>query len=468
MLFSILHLGSQFCQPNPSNLCCGSPPDDPAGATFLKRAGDSLVAGEYKQAKPYSIEALLLYAAACRYTQDNPLDNDVWILIGITARLAMKMGYHRDPRHFPNITPFEGEMRRRAFFFVETFELLLSYQAGLPAIIHEEECDVEPPRNLLDSDFDEDCKALPPSRPTTDPTPMLYYCTKGRLSKIFRRVLRHILSFTPCPYDDTLSLDRQLQEAYAEIPPSLKMKSLGSSFTDPAYMILNRRNLETLHLKVVCILHRNYLTHERSNPAFRHSRKTCTDAALRLLDLQAELYTACQPGGQLFDHSWMMASINMQDFLLAAMVISLDLHESAKEAVVEDGQGKAMQVKQYDALRFAYIIWAKRKTSSRDASRAVSILEAIFARIPNPSGGARQPVMPQAAATVTGETFDIAASISGLSTWDTPDLLSQDFSSDNLGTLHPEFVDSMDAAFGASDNFDWVRLPARDALCLAC
>ena len=77
------------------------------------------------------------------------------MITGISSRLAMKMGYHREPRHFASISPFEGEMRRRTFIIVEIFDLLSSFQAGLPLIIHEEERDTEPPSNLFDIDFDE-------------------------------------------------------------------------------------------------------------------------------------------------------------------------------------------------------------------------------------------------------------------------------------------------------------------------
>jgi hypothetical protein len=190
------------------------------------------------------------------------LDADAWMIMGISARLAMRMGYHRDPRHHANISPFEGEARRRTFFVVETFDLLLSFQAGLPAIIHEEECDTEPPRNLFDEDFDEDCKVLPPSRPPTDPTPMWYFCYKGRFAKIFKRVIRHALLLKTPSYEDTMKLDGELHETHADAPPSLQMRALGSLLADQAHMIVKRLHINLLYLKSLCVLHRIYLTHD--------------------------------------------------------------------------------------------------------------------------------------------------------------------------------------------------------------
>ena len=118
------------------------------------RARQALVAGRYHNGRPYSVEAVLVYGF-CTYLQKEDPDADAWMILGISARLAMKMGYHRDPRHFANISPFEGEMRRRVFWMIKNLDTLLSFQIGLPGIVHDEECDVAPPRNLFDTDFDE-------------------------------------------------------------------------------------------------------------------------------------------------------------------------------------------------------------------------------------------------------------------------------------------------------------------------
>lgn len=287
MLFSALHIGSQIDQIGGRG---NNASDRARSLAFLARAGQALVAGGYHKARPYSVEAVLLYAV-CKYMRNEDPDADAWMIMGIAARLAVRMGYHRDPRHLTNISAFEGEMRRRTFYVAEIFDLLFSFQAGLPAIIHEEETDTEPPSNLFDSDFDEDCITLPPSRPPTDPTPVLYYCYKCRLAKVFRRVIRHALSLKVTSYEDTMKLDAELREMHTEIPPSLRMKPLGSSFTDQPYMILNRHNIDMLYQKSLCVLHRKYLSHDRSDPKFAYSRKTCTDAALRILSINRK-YTS--------------------------------------------------------------------------------------------------------------------------------------------------------------------------------
>lgn len=125
-------------------------------SSFIRRAGQALVTGRYDKCRPYSVEAVLLYGY-CTYMPKEDPDADAWMILGVSARLAMRMGYHRDPRLFPNISQFEGEMRRRTFCMIKNLETLVSFQIGLPATIHDEECDTAPPSNLFDTDFDEVC-----------------------------------------------------------------------------------------------------------------------------------------------------------------------------------------------------------------------------------------------------------------------------------------------------------------------
>ena len=251
MLFSTLYIGSQKEQNDNKDTI--SSLQTPQRAAFFERAGQALVSGNYIKAIPYSVESVLLYGV-CKYIQRDEHDSDAWMTIGISTRLAMKMGYHRDPRHFAKMSPFEGEMRRRTFVIIEAFDLLLSFQAGLPALIHEEDCDTDPPGNLFDADFDEGCEVLPPSRPPTDFTPMLYYRYKSRLARIFRRIYRHATSCKTSSYEETMRLDAELEKAHREVPPSLRTKSLALSFIDRPCMILNRLYSDLVYLKSVCVL----------------------------------------------------------------------------------------------------------------------------------------------------------------------------------------------------------------------
>lgn len=467
MLFSALHLGSRISHSlGQENLHSH---DDRLSEMLLTRAAQSLIAGHYQKARPYSVEAVMLYGM-CKFFQKYDSDIEPWLLMGIGARLALRMGYHRDPRHFVHISPFEGEMRRRTFSLIQAFELLLSFQAGLPAILHEEFCDVESPRNLLDEDFDEFCATLPPSRPPNDPTPMLYYCYKGGLAKIFGRVARQALSPRLPSYENVMSLDRELQKLHSEIPPSLEWRSLGSSITDESYTIMHRLNLELLYQKSLIFLHRRYLSLDRANPTFDYSRKTCRNAGLRVLEYQAAVYNASQPGGQLHNEQWTNSDLTLHDFLLAAMITCLDLYESYRQNEsrnVPDTDSDA-QRQQFQALKTSHDIWVSRKTTSPDAKRASSILAIMLSKIPRPAQ--------EASSSSSSHTYVNGASNSDTITEESASALGGNahetmpiFEPVSVGTGPPlsENKDQttipgndsrgpLDAIFNNSDSVDWV------------
>ena len=459
MLFSILYMGSQ--NHNTSDRAFLSASTNPTRATFIKSAGQALVAGKYQKAMPYSVEAILLYGV-CKYMQKEEQDNDAWIIMSISTRLALKMGYHRDPSNLASISPFEGEMRRRTFFILEAFDLLLSFQAGLPALIHGDECDTEPPANLFDTDFDENCEALPPSRPQTDWTPMLYYRYKSRLARIFRRIYQHALSSKVSSYKDTMRLDAELDEAHNEVPPSLRMRPLNLSFTDQPFMILNRLYSELVYLKSVCVLHRKYLSQCRSDPSFGYSRRTCGDAALQILKHQAELHEACQPEGFFYDHRWMLSSLSCHDFLLAAMITCLDLYESHKQSATFCPEDLEAQAKKYDALRHSYGIWAWRREFSRDARRASSVLAIMLSKVPRPNlptnaaqemSSMIQPPMNANTAVQTAGGFSQSSSRCEDERHPTDQVsLSYGCAPAELSTKDP-----LNTGFSELDNIDWVR-----------
>jgi hypothetical protein len=212
---------------------------------YMARSVQCLIAGDYLKAKPFAIEAALLYAHSKNIMQ-NDSDPTIWSLFGLVTRLAQRRGYHRDPDHLlKQLTPFEGEMRRRTWYFIETFDLLFSFQLGMPAIVHEGECDTRGPSNIPDDDFDEDILRLPPSRPSNDPSPMLYYGSKSRLCRILRKVIRHALATTQPPYSQTCALNDALNTWYYELPPCMRIRPIRlTSFTDPNYTIMHRLMLE--------------------------------------------------------------------------------------------------------------------------------------------------------------------------------------------------------------------------------
>jgi hypothetical protein len=132
LLFSIISLAASF----------GLRDSDPSSQTaqqtlaevnkYHSFAASAAVLADFASPKRYTIECLILYAAGLR--SNNALVN-VWLMVGLITRLALRMGYHRDPENYPAISVFDGEMRRRCWAAIGMIDVLISFQLGLPSMV---------------------------------------------------------------------------------------------------------------------------------------------------------------------------------------------------------------------------------------------------------------------------------------------------------------------------------------------
>ncbi|KGO66981.1 Transcription factor, fungi [Penicillium italicum] len=205
---------------------------NPLVDTYRERIVQCLVLGDYTKAKSgrYVFETLYHYLTI-EYSIRKDTDRDIWILLGISVNIALRMGYHRDPSHLPGISPFAGEMRRRAWATILQGDIPISNQIGMPRMIKDWQCDTVEPRNLNDSDFDEDCSEPPPSRPETE------IPTVSHLSLRFRTLslggVSSLLWVRSMAYDEVMRLDRILHDAELTVPAYLRMKAMAAAVIDP-------------------------------------------------------------------------------------------------------------------------------------------------------------------------------------------------------------------------------------------
>ncbi|EME87634.1 uncharacterized protein MYCFIDRAFT_28434, partial [Pseudocercospora fijiensis CIRAD86] len=294
-------------------------------------SASAAVLGDFTKPKQYTVECLILYAAGLR---SNDAFVNVWLMIGLVLRLCLRMGYHRDPANYPGISAFDGEMRRRVWAIISMIDVLISFQLGLPSMVKTLQSDTQPPRNLLDRDFGANTKALPPSRGIDELTPSSYTRAKLHLVRIFADASEISHATTSPSYETIMDLDRRLEEGKAMVPPLLQMPDISELVTDPAEQLMCRFNLDLLYLKTKIVLHRRYmekplaqLTPHEQTMGIGVSRKTCVGCALRVLRHHHTIYNATQAGGQLESVKWYMGSISTHDFLLAAMIVCLELSQ---------------------------------------------------------------------------------------------------------------------------------------------
>lgn len=275
---------------------------------YRRLTAQCLMLADITQPITHMLETLVLHVYS-EYARSRDAEVGVLLSVSIIVRLAMRMGYHRDAGPYPNISPFQGEMRRRVWMAVRQSDILFSSQAGLPPMVRNREMDTEFPRNLHDDEIYEDIKVLPPSRPNSDITAASYMIAKARLMYLYGMVVEESQSLVGSSYEDIMKLDQRLRELHTSLAPHLQMRTIEESVRDTASVIMQRFSLDLIYLKSICVLHRKFLGASRENSRYAYSRRTCIDASMTMLQHQATLHTECQPGGRLRSAKWFISSL---------------------------------------------------------------------------------------------------------------------------------------------------------------
>jgi hypothetical protein len=245
----------------------------------------------------------------CEFLRRDDHHSKVWLMNGVTLRVAMRMGYHRDPSNFPEMSPFQSEMRRRLWHILNMMDTLISFAIGLPSMLRRVESDVRAPRNFYDHDLSPSATDLPKERPPHEITPASYTIAKSRVCAVFAEAAELSQRITPPKYSQVMSLDKRLEEAHDLIPEGMRVRPLEDCITDAPVLVMSRFNVEILYLKTKIVLHRNFFTAGQSSARFGGSHIKCLDAALTILRYQNIIFHACQPGGQLAKVWWYMVRI---------------------------------------------------------------------------------------------------------------------------------------------------------------
>ncbi|KAL1875312.1 hypothetical protein VTK73DRAFT_10149 [Phialemonium thermophilum] len=142
-----------------------------------------------------------------------------WTMTGLLIRICQSIGLHRDGTNFPNLTPFEVEMRRRLFWAVCVLDLRSAEDQGTDLTLVERTYDTQVPLNINDTDIDPSSKEFP--APREGPTDMTFSLIRYEICGLSRRL--HVASSAMagfCPQEAARSLwerEEMLTEAYERI-----------------------------------------------------------------------------------------------------------------------------------------------------------------------------------------------------------------------------------------------------------
>lgn len=370
---------------------------------FQLRTVQCLIKADYTKPVEYTVETMILCVFG-EYSSRWDAELGLWMIVSLITRIAFRMGYHRDAKWFPSLTPFQAEMRRRTWALVRMADVIFSHQVSLPSMVYEHDCDTQLPNNVYDDEFHPDIKQLPSSRPTMEAMPISYMIAKDRLCNELGNVLQATSRVgRNVPYDEIMRFDAKLRQVMQELPPHLKLGTLEGS-RDPVTLIIAQFNIDILYQKILCLLHRKYISKSRQNPRYAHSRRSAIEASLQAMGHLQTLHRESQDSGRLRAVGWYVKSIATKEFILPAMLIVLDLHydnAETRKAAAPDHDGAFFWIqkersKMIGTLEDAAAIWKSLADTSMDVFKASKVLEIMLQKITDPAPGANGSVPSQA------------------------------------------------------------------------
>jgi len=128
-------------------------------------------------------QAFILFLVLVRRHDDTRF---CWTLTGLLIRVSQALGLHRDGTHFPNLSPFEIEIRRRCFWAVCVLDLRSAEDQGTDLTIMDGFFDTQAPLNINDTDISPDSKELPKAR--QGPADMSFSLIRYEICSVARRI----------------------------------------------------------------------------------------------------------------------------------------------------------------------------------------------------------------------------------------------------------------------------------------
>ncbi|KAH8697249.1 hypothetical protein BGW36DRAFT_378310 [Talaromyces proteolyticus] len=350
---------------------------------YHRLASQCLCMSDYTKPGLYKMETLIL-SVAMEILRSTDTHVGPSILLGLASRLAMHGGYHRDPKHYREISIFDGEMRRRVWMCLSLLDHYISLQGGLPPTTIQAQSDTEEPRNLTDEDLNPLATTLPLARPPTENTPILFPTMLNRIMFTDAEIISKVCSVKGVPYREVLRLDAKLKELHNTVPPPLQFRPLSESIADSPNMIMDRYNINLMYQKARCDLHRRYLAQHRLDPAYAYSRRECLDAARTVLQHQFDIFDASSSGGQLGYTSFFFSPIVAVHFRSAAMIVSLEiscksrydlrqrLTPSERQSILAERQQLSGEIER------ACAIWKQLCHQSKEAMKTAEALQIML------------------------------------------------------------------------------------------
>lgn len=203
-----------------------------------------------------TFQAFVLYTTLVRRRNDTRY---AWTLVGLAVRISHALGLHRDPTNFPGISPFDGEMRRRLFWYLMSMDFRAAEDQGTDLVIMDRSFDTRIPLNINDADFGPDSTELPP--PRQGETEMTFLSMLNNLQVYLRRIVNMTSAAgASCPRDVDSPFEKreQLLEDIIETVDRVCPAPAGTAKANPLTFLAATVG-RIIHAKMTIIVYQNGL-----------------------------------------------------------------------------------------------------------------------------------------------------------------------------------------------------------------
>lgn len=153
------------------------------------------------------VQSFLIYILIVRLEETQRF---VWALTGLISRVAVALGINRDGSHFPDLTPFEAEMRRRAWCYVGILDFVTGDLQVPETSISCASSDAQLPANLNDDEIRPDMPILPAAgNGHSEMTVCLLRC---KIWRVGNHIKKATASMYPCSRDPSADVLQRLEK----------------------------------------------------------------------------------------------------------------------------------------------------------------------------------------------------------------------------------------------------------------
>ncbi|RDW75486.1 hypothetical protein BP6252_06628 [Coleophoma cylindrospora] len=130
------------------------------------------------------VQAFTIFLSLVR-RHDSP--RFVWMMVGLVIRMGQALGLHRDGSHFEHLTPYEIEMRRRAWWVLCMLDVRASEDQGTEYTISLRGFDTKLPLNINEADISPTTTQMPTAREGI--TDMTFAIVSSQIGEVAKKMM---------------------------------------------------------------------------------------------------------------------------------------------------------------------------------------------------------------------------------------------------------------------------------------